>query len=216
MPTELEQIIAEYERLGIGRQIDYDKLYLYSVITHSTAIEGSTVTEVENQLLFDEGISPDRPLVEQLMNLDLKAAYERAYGLAEKRGEISVGTLRELSGLVMKNTGGPYSAMAGSFDSSAGDLRLLNVSAGRGGRSYLAWQKVEGALEEFCAWLNAERKTMRDLPIDAGYGLMERPSATNKELAALLGVSDRTVSACPRVLATSASRCRPGCRAAGC
>lgn len=30
---------------------------MYSLITHSTVIEGSTVTEIENQLLFDEGIS---------------------------------------------------------------------------------------------------------------------------------------------------------------
>ena len=36
--------------------------------THSTAVEGSTVTEVENRLLFDDGISPNKPLVEQLMN----------------------------------------------------------------------------------------------------------------------------------------------------
>lgn len=28
--------------------IDYDKFYLYSIVTHSTAIEGSTMTEVEN------------------------------------------------------------------------------------------------------------------------------------------------------------------------
>ncbi len=43
--------------------------YLYSIITHSTAIEGSTVTETENRLLFDEGISANgRSMGEQLMN----------------------------------------------------------------------------------------------------------------------------------------------------
>ncbi len=53
--------------------LDYQKFYLYSIITHSTAIEGSTVTEFENQLLFDEGITAKgKPMVEQLMNLDLK------------------------------------------------------------------------------------------------------------------------------------------------
>ena len=50
---------------------------MYSLITHSTVIEGSTVTEIENQLLFDEGISAKgRSVIEQLMNLDLKAVYE--------------------------------------------------------------------------------------------------------------------------------------------
>ena len=46
---------------------------MYSLITHSTVIEGSTVTEIENQLLFDEGISAKgRSVIEQLINLDLK------------------------------------------------------------------------------------------------------------------------------------------------
>lgn len=64
--------------MGIDRQIDYDKFYLYSIITHSTAIEGSTITELENQIMFDNGIAfKGKTLVEQNMNLDLKAAYER-------------------------------------------------------------------------------------------------------------------------------------------
>ena len=57
LQERLIQLLDEYKRLGIAEQIDYDKFYLYSLITHSTAIEGSTVTEIENQLLFDEGIS---------------------------------------------------------------------------------------------------------------------------------------------------------------
>ena len=70
--SRLTDITEEYKRLGIPDQIDYKKLYLYSIITHSTAVEGSTVSEVENRLMFDDGISPNKPLVEQLMNLDLK------------------------------------------------------------------------------------------------------------------------------------------------
>ena len=75
--TLLLQLLRQYQELGISKQIDYDKFYLYSIITHSTAIEGSTVTEVEAQLLFDEGIAAKgKSIIEQLMNLDLKIAYE--------------------------------------------------------------------------------------------------------------------------------------------
>lgn len=57
MPAHpLISTLQEYTRLGIPDQIDYKKFYLYSIITRSTVIEGSTVTEIENQLLFDEGI----------------------------------------------------------------------------------------------------------------------------------------------------------------
>ena len=52
MDKKLNNIINEYISLGINQQLDYDKFYLYSIITHSTAIEGSTVTEIENQLCF--------------------------------------------------------------------------------------------------------------------------------------------------------------------
>lgn len=42
-------------------------------MTHSTAIECSTVTEIENQLLFDDGIAAKgRSLIGQMMNIDLK------------------------------------------------------------------------------------------------------------------------------------------------
>lgn len=73
----LLRLLRQHEEVSISEQIDYEKFYLYSIITHSTAIEGSTVTEVEAQLLFDEGItSSKRTMMEQMMNLDLKVAYD--------------------------------------------------------------------------------------------------------------------------------------------
>ena len=137
--NKLSEVINEYNKLQISQQLDYDKFYLYSIITHSTAIEGSTVTEIENQLLFDEGISANKPIHEQLMNLDLKAAYEKSFELAKQYTQISPEILCELSAHVMKNTGTVYNTIGGTFSSSKGELRLVNVSAGRGGKSYMAW-----------------------------------------------------------------------------
>jgi hypothetical protein len=48
--NELIEVLNEYKRLRIADQIDYDKFCLYSLITHSTAIEGSTVTDIEDLL----------------------------------------------------------------------------------------------------------------------------------------------------------------------
>mgnify|MGYP002868939738 CR=1 FL=1 len=169
--SRLTEVIEEYKTLGIQDQIDYDKFYLYSIITHSTAVEGSTVTEVENRLLFDEGISPNRPLAEQLMNLDLKKAYEEVFGLAVQHQDYSVKLLCHLSGMVMKNTGTEYKTMIGSFSSADGDLRLLNVTAGRGGKSYMSYQKVPQRLADFCSWINAQRKSISPEDIDKIYTL---------------------------------------------
>lgn len=151
-------LISQYRQLDIDSQIDYEKFYLYSLITHSTAIEGSTVTEIENQLLFDEGISAKgKSIVEQMMNLDLKRAYEESIRLAKSHSAFDISMLKRLSHLVMQNTGSTYKTVLGEFSSADGDLRLVNVSAGVGGKSYMSYQKVPMRLEEFCQWLNGER-----------------------------------------------------------
>ena len=161
---KLLDALKEYELLGIADQIDYKKFYLYSIITHSTAIEGSTVTEIENQLLFDEGITAKgRSLQEQMMNLDLKAAYEHSMQLAHQHKDFSVEMLKNLSALVMKNTGASYNTAQGSFDASKGDLRLVGVTAGIGGRSYMNYQKVPAKLEEVCKQLNQRRSELSNL-----------------------------------------------------
>jgi Fic family protein len=155
---KLIALIEQYKSLGIDSQIDYEKFYLYSIITHSTAIEGSTVTEIENQLLFDEGISAKgKTIMEQMMNIDLKKAYEESIRLAKTHSEITIDVLKSLSRLVMQNTGSVYKSPLGDFSSANGDLRLVNVTAGAGGKSYMSFQKVPAKLEEFCEWLNTRR-----------------------------------------------------------
>ena len=171
MPSSLVDVIQKYFSLGISQQLDYDKFYLYSIITHSTAIEGSTITEIENQLLFDEGISAKKPMAEQLMNLDLKHAYEESFHLAQIHEDYSIKLLCHLSSLVMKNTGSIYKTMTGDFSSAKGDLRLVNVSAGFGGKSYLSWQKIPHSLEKFCCWINQERKKIKQGDIEQIYRL---------------------------------------------
>ena len=174
--------LREYHSLGIADQIDYQKFYLYSLITHSTAIEGSTITEIENQLLFDEGITAKgRSLQELMMNLDLKAAYEHSMQLARQHTDFSIEMLKELSAIVMKNTGASYSTAQGSFDASKGDLRLVGVTAGIGGRSYMNYQKVPTKLAELCQQINNSRQMLLNgtdiieqylLSFDAHYQLV--------------------------------------------
>ncbi|WP_195341256.1 MULTISPECIES: Fic family protein [Bacteroides] len=154
-------LLTQFKELGIDKQIDYDKFYLYSIITHSTAIEGSTITEIENQLLFDEGISAKgRSMTEQLMNLDLKAAYEQSIAFAKSHSDITVEMLKKLSSIVLKNPGTTYQTALGELSSANGDLRLLNVTAGTGGRSYMNYSKVPTKLAELCENINQRRKAL--------------------------------------------------------
>ena len=172
MVNKLEQLVTRYRDLGIDSQIDYDKYYLYSLITHSTAIEGSTITELENQIMFDHGVSlKGKSIEEQSMNLDLKVAYEKAIELAKLHKPITIDMLISLSALVMKNTGKEYNTALGNFSSARGELRLLNVTAGVGGRSYMNYSKVPAKLAEFCERLNSERAKSSTMSVDELYQL---------------------------------------------
>ena len=168
----LLKLLKQHKELGISEQIDYDKFYLYSIITHSTAIEGSTVTEVEAQLLFDEGItSSKRTMVEQMMNLDLKVAYEYGMQWIRKHDPITVEWLVTLASKVMARTGSEYHSPGGDFDASKGELRKLNVTAGIGGQSYMSYLKVPMKLQAFCEELNRRRSEIDPSDIAAVYEL---------------------------------------------
>lgn len=172
LDTQKKEALKAYLASGVEEQVDYHKFYLYSIVTNSTAIEGSAVTEVENQLLFDEGITAKgRSLTEQMMNVDLKDAYLYAFKIATENPTYTPQLLQQLSALVMRRTGSEYSTIAGHFDSSKGEFCLCNVSAGIGGRSYLTYNKVSRAVDDFCGWLNKEIANADKTDIAACYRL---------------------------------------------
>ncbi len=114
------------------------------------------------------------------MNLDLKAAYERTLDFARQHSDVTVERLKELSALTIKNTGTVYHTILGDFSSATGDLRLLNVTAGVGGKSYMGFNKVPSRLAEFCTDLNLQRRAsdrmsmqeLYDMSFDAHFNLV--------------------------------------------
>ena len=106
-----------------------------------------------------------------MMNVDLKDAYLYAFKIASENPTYTPLLLQQLSTLVMRRTGSEYSTIAGQFDSSKGEFRLCNVSAGVGGRSYLAYNKVPRAVDDFCKWLNEEIAKVDRTNIAACYRL---------------------------------------------
>ena len=159
---EIEQLYQTFQELGINESVDYDKYYLYSLITHSTAIEGSTLTELDTQLLFDEGVTAKgKPLVHHLMNEDLKQAYDFAKAESGQLVPITPVFLQRLNAVLMRTTGSVHSVMDGSFDSSKGEFRLCGVTAGVGGQSYMNYIKVPAKVDELCVLLQEKQKIAR-------------------------------------------------------
>ena len=109
---EIEQLYQKFQQLGISEAVDYEKYYLYSLIAHSTAIEGSTLTETEVQKFFDGGLTAKgKPLVHHLMNEDLKKAYELAKEEAKCKEPINSAFLQKLNATLMRTTGSIHHVM---------------------------------------------------------------------------------------------------------
>ena len=141
---EIETLYQTFTKLGISEAVDYEKYYLYSLIAHSTAIEGSTLTEAEAQMLFDEGLTAKgKPLVYHLMNEDLKKAYELAKEGAKCKELITPAFLQRLNATLMRTTGSVHSVMGGI-----------------GEQSYMSYQKVPVKVEELCAVLQEKQKAV--------------------------------------------------------
>ena len=100
------KLIAQYNDLGIARVIDHERFNLIAIDHHSTRIEGSTLTEIETQVLINEGRTPNgKPLEESLMVTDHHAALIFTLENARAKKELSVSLLQQINALVMKNTG---------------------------------------------------------------------------------------------------------------
>ena len=159
---EIERLYQKFQKLGISEAVDYEKYYLYSLITHSTAIEGSTLTELDTQFLFDEGVTAKgKPLVYHLVNEDLRQAYELTKEESKHNTAFTSAFLQKLNATLMRTTGSVHHVMGGVFDSSKGEYRLCGVTAGIGGRSYMNYQKVPTKVEELCAILQERQKEVR-------------------------------------------------------
>jgi Fic family protein len=175
----IESEIDRYNALKLDERVDYKKFYLYSLITHSTAIEGSTLTEEETCLLFDDGITAKgKPLTHHLMNEDLKNAYLFAIDNAVQKTAPTVDFLRKLNALVMKSTGSIVNAMGGTFDSGKGEFRLCNVTAGPSGTSYLNYTKISDEMSKLSAVLQnkigteKKREAIYTFSFDAHFNMV--------------------------------------------
>ncbi|MDR0295801.1 MAG: Fic family protein [Prevotellaceae bacterium] len=127
---KFENLVLEYKRVMQG-QVDLEKLTCYAVTYHSTAIEGSTLTEGQVYNLLDLDIpAKNKPFSEQQMVIDHQKALVFMLNKAKERTAITEPLIKEIGALVVKNTGSVYNTVLGTFDSTKGDYRLLNVFAG--------------------------------------------------------------------------------------
>lgn len=173
----IADLLDEYKRLRIEDILDHQKFSLISIDYHSTKIEGSTLTEVETQVLITEGKTPKgKPLEDSLMVTDHHKALLFVMQNAGNKKAITVELIRVINSLVMHGTGKLYNTMLGTVDSSRGQFRKGNVMAGS---SYFPnFDKVERLTTELALHLNEKlfkASSLQDqlnLAFDAHFNLV--------------------------------------------
>jgi Fic family protein len=154
-----EQLVKEYNRLIVG-QVDVKKYTCYSISYHSTAIEGSTLSESQVfDLLENDITAKNKPFSHHLMVIDHHKALEYILKYAKDKQPLTQHFIQYIGGMVVKNTGAEYNVAVGSFDSTKGDIRLLNVRAGS--RSFPNYTKVPDLLKKLIFDTQTEMKTAK-------------------------------------------------------
>ncbi len=134
-------LIKVYQSLNLSDVLHHDKFLYYTLTFHSTAIEGSTLTEMETRLLLDEGITPGgKPLEHSQMVKDHYDALRFTLEKARKKTAVSAALVQQINTHVMKTTGSVYHTVLGDIDAAKGEYRKGNVSAG--GHYFVAYDKV--------------------------------------------------------------------------
>lgn len=173
----LLQLISEYKSLNLNSIIDYEKFNEFSIVHHSTVIEGSTLTENETRLLLEEGITPKgKPLEHSLMVKDHYDALRFVLTRAQTPVPLSIDFIKQINAKVMKHTGSMYNTPLGQVDASAGEFRKGNVSAG--GSYFINYDKVISYTTELVNSLNSRinkiesEKEKLELTFDAHFNLV--------------------------------------------
>ncbi|MDR0413123.1 MAG: Fic family protein [Dysgonamonadaceae bacterium] len=173
----VQRLSDEYSVLNLDETIDYEKYKLYSIVISSTQLEGVSLTEIEAQLLLDEGLTAKgKPLVHHLMICDNHNAIKLAMKAGEENRSLTPELLKELNAVNMASTGQTVSSALGTVDGKTGNFRLVNAFSEALGY-YTDPQKIQTAIDAFCkhyetALQNIDMKERLSIIFDAHVNLV--------------------------------------------
>lgn len=160
--NNLKNLLYQYETLGIKNAINFEEFNKILITTHSTKIEGSTISFAEATELIQNRNTPAGKNIDfSLQVLDHHNALNFVISEAQKGRKISVEFIREVASKVMAKTGVVYPNALGVVDASKGEFRNTSVRAGN--TSFMNFQKVPSAMENLVKNLNEFFPTQQTL-----------------------------------------------------
>ena len=173
---QLEEIVIKYENYLSKGIIDYEKFNQFAITHHSSAIEGTTLTLLETQLLLSEDVTANKPFLHHMMIKDHYNALLFVLEKAKSKQNLSIDLIQKINAEVMKNTGGFVNTILGNYDISKGEFRKSSVVAGN--HIFVDAKKVipmtENLVKEVNQKLN-EKLTLKEkyeLSFDAHFNLV--------------------------------------------
>ena len=152
----LSELVKQYNHL-YQSEPDLKKYSEYAITYHSTAIEGSTLTENEVIELLDIGKpAKRREFTHNLMVFDHHKALLYTVETAKRKEKITEKQIQNISAMVMKNTGALYNTAVGNFDAGKGEYRLVGVHAGK--RTFPDYRKVPALMKKLIEYIDIEQK----------------------------------------------------------
>ncbi|MDO4230276.1 MAG: Fic family protein [Capnocytophaga sp.] len=158
----ITKLIKEYKDLKIEESFNYEEFNKILITSHSTRIEGSTLSFEEASELIQTGNTPGgKPINFSLLTLDHYDALNFVLAEAKKKRPISIEFLKEIASKVMKNTGEIYQNALGITDVSKGDFRKTSVRAGS--TTFMSFQKIESAMNSLVEEINSQLPKLKNI-----------------------------------------------------
>ncbi|MCD7932727.1 MAG: Fic family protein [Tannerellaceae bacterium] len=172
-----EALLNKFNELHIADAVGYERMNEIFISHHSTAIEGSSLTEEESRLLIEDGITAKgKPLYDHNMVKDHFDTLGFVVEKAKEKQKLTPSFIQQIPAHVMHSTGSVINAAAGNYDSSKGDWRKSAVHVGA--RYFTNYQKVEREVTNLCEEINKRLDTVvtpreiYQLAFDAHYYLV--------------------------------------------
>lgn len=149
---KLEMLLSQFNELGLAQAVNHSTFNRIAIVHHGSAIEGSTLTLEETQVLIMDGTtSKGKPMEHHLMVTDHHTALLHTLDAAAKRLPITPELLRSFNAAVNRGTGKIRNTVLGTCDDSKGDFRLGNVTAGT--TYFVNYDKVIPMVNDLCTRL---------------------------------------------------------------
>ena len=150
--NQIDLTDIEYQN-SVAPSLNIDEFNKIAITSHSTRIEGSTLTMSEVLNLIENGTpATGKPILHQNMVLDHYEALIFVLDHAKQKHPITDSFIRTVGAKVMRRTGKTVNSVLGNTDESAGDYRKVNVSAG--GHFFVDCSKVVPLIDSFIKNIN--------------------------------------------------------------